>query len=128
MLEIDGVNLPFLPAGGVKELNKAPELTKPGKLGTQFEDIFTEELSKLKFSAHAQTRLSSREISLSNDEMTRLNSAVSKADEKGANESLVLLDDKAFIVSVPNKTVITVVNSSQMDERVITNIDSAVFA
>ncbi|MGA2296465.1 MAG: TIGR02530 family flagellar biosynthesis protein [FCB group bacterium] len=128
MPEIDGIMLPFIPAGGIQELNKAPSQNQPGKVGTQFEDIFTEELKKLKFSAHAQTRLSSREISLSDEDMNRLNSAVSKADEKGANESLVLLDDKAFIVSVPNKTVITVVNNNQMDERIITNIDSAVFA
>jgi hypothetical protein len=41
---------------------------------------------------------------------------------------LIMLDEKAFIVNVANKTVITVVSKDNMDSNVITDIDSAVFA
>ena len=36
--------------------------------------------------------------------------------------------DKAFIVNVPNKTVITAMDKAQLMSNVITNIDSAVIA
>jgi flagellar operon protein len=65
---------------------------------------------------------------LSDGELNRLESAVNKADGKGAADALIMLDEKAFIVNVPNKTVVTVVDKSQMQSNVITNIDSAVFA
>ena len=39
-------------------------------------------------------------------------------------ESLVLVDDLAFIVNVKNKTVVTAVNDKE--ERIFTNIDGAV--
>jgi len=51
---------------------------------------------------------------------------VSKAAAKGARESLILLDDKAFVVSVRNRTVITAVDGEHLKENVFTNIDSAV--
>ena len=128
MPEIDGIMLPFLPAGGVDELKKQTLHQMPNRLDTSFEDIFREELSKLKFSSHAQSRLSSRDINLNQQDITRLEDAVSKANEKGASESVVMLDKNAYIVSIPNKTVITVVDSNNMEDRVITNIDSVVFA
>lgn len=45
----------------------------------------------LKFSVHAQKRLASRDIDLSDHEMTQLNHAVEKAAAKGARDALVLL-------------------------------------
>lgn len=94
-----------------------------------FQKILQEEVSKtagLKFSAHAQSRLLSRNIALTQYDMDRLEKAVSKAEEKGAKESLVLMQDLAFIVSVPNRTVITVTNREQAKETVFTNIDSTI--
>ena len=82
----------------------------------------------LKFSAHAQTRMQSRHISWGPAEMERLEGAVQRAAGKGARESLVLMDQTALVVSVPNKTVITVVDRDQLKQNVFTNIDSAVFA
>lgn len=128
MVEIDGVQLPFMPAGGVQELKR--QTARPGhhQPANSFDEIFKDELSKLKFSGHAQTRMISREITLNENEVERLQNAVSKAEDKGANESLILFQDKAFIVSIPNRTVITAVNKEQLEANVVTNIDSAVFA
>jgi flagellar operon protein len=80
----------------------------------------------LKFSAHAKERLSLRNINLSDADLDRLNMAVNKAAMKGARQSLLVMDDQAFIVSVPNRTVITALDGGSMKENVFTNIDSAV--
>lgn len=83
---------------------------------------------ELKFSAHAQTRLQSRNISLQPAQITRLEDAVQKAANKGARGSLVMMDDLAMVVSVKNRTVVTVVDKDSMKQNVFTNIDSAVIA
>ncbi len=128
MQSIDGVSLPFMPIGGVRELNRQSFPADVTQTNSSFQDIFTQELDKVKFSAHAQSRLTSRDINLTSTEIDRLETAINKADEKGANESLILMDEKAFIVSVPNRTVITVVNKENLQSNIITDIDSAVFA
>lgn len=80
----------------------------------------------LKFSAHAKERLNLRNINLSADDLNRMNDAVNKAASKGAQQSLLVMNNQAFIVSVPNRTVITAMDSGSLKENVFTNIDSAV--
>ena len=79
----------------------------------------------IKFSGHAQTRLASRQISLSDQDVARLGQAMTKAATKGAKDSLVLMDKTAYVVSVANRTVITAVASDALKENIFTNIDSA---
>lgn len=81
---------------------------------------------EIKFSSHAQQRMRTRSISFSPQEMEQIQSAVSKAAAKGARESLLLINNKALVVSVPNRTVITAVDEASLKENVFTNIDSAV--
>ena len=85
-----------------------------------------EQTNKLKFSSHAQKRLAERNISVDASEMAKLESALDKAREKGAKESLVLIDNRAYVISVPNKVVITAVDGNSLKENVFTNIDSAI--
>ena len=80
----------------------------------------------LRFSKHASLRLSDRNIELSDGQLERLTSGTQRAGEKGINESLVIMDEMAFIVNVKNNTVITAMNQSEADENVFTNIDGAV--
>jgi flagellar operon protein len=84
--------------------------------------------TEVKFSSHAEKRLASRDIELTPEIMQRLKDAISKAKEKGSNETLMIFDNFSLIVSVKNNTVITAVDKSGMKENVFTNIDSAVFA
>jgi flagellar operon protein len=79
----------------------------------------------LKFSAHAQQRLESRNISLSTDDVAKMNAMADKAAAKGAKQSLFMMRDVAMVVSITNRTVITAVDQSSMKENVFTNIDSA---
>ena len=49
-----------------------------------------------------------------------------KAQEKGIKESLVLVDSLAFIVNIPNKTVVTAMDQTDAQTNVFTNIDGAI--
>lgn len=82
------------------------------------------ETGSLKFSKHANERLLSRNIDLSDSQLQRLETGAKKAQEKGIQESLVMVDNIAFIVNIKNNTVVTAVNDS--DDKIFTNIDGAV--
>ena len=81
---------------------------------------------QLRFSAHALDRMTQRGIELTPNEMKRFEKAVQTAADKGSRSSLVLLDEKAFVVSVANRTVITALDSEGLKDQVVTDIDSAV--
>lgn len=85
-----------------------------------------ESAGRTKFSAHAQRRLDSRELTLTGNDRLRLDRAVDELARKGSRESLVLMDRMALLVSVPNRTVITVVPQAEAGNNLFTNIDSAV--
>lgn len=82
--------------------------------------------SELKFSKHASMRLEERNISLTEEQNARLEDGVAKAGEKGIKESLVMMDSLAFIVNVPNKTVVTAMDQVETQNNIFTNIDGAV--
>jgi len=82
----------------------------------------------LHFSKHALERIQRRGISLDSVTLGRLQEGVGRIKTKGATDSLVLVDGTAFVVSVPNRTVITAVGAEHMREHVFTNIDSAAIA
>lgn len=96
--------------------------------GQSFAEILEQkkiaERGELKFSKHASERLVSRNIDLSEEQKARLNQAVKAAEAKGIKESLVMMDNLAFIVNVKNNTVITAVAGGE--EKIFSNIDGAV--
>lgn len=109
----------------------------PGGAEVSFQDILrartvqeslhrTQAAENLKFSKHAANRLADRQITLTDSQMQRLNDGTRKAGEKGIQESLVLMDQLAFIVNIPNKTVITAMDQGETNENIFTNIDGAV--
>jgi flagellar operon protein len=85
-----------------------------------------EESEEIKFSKHAELRLQSRNISLTQAQKDKMKEAVARAESKGVRDSLVLMDNLAFVVNVKNRTVITAANSNELKENVFTNIDGAV--
>lgn len=82
----------------------------------------------VKFSKHAANRLNDRNIELTQDQMNRLNQGKIEAGEKGIHDSLILIDQLAFIVNVPNNTVVTAMDQTESKSNVFTNIDGAVIA
>jgi flagellar operon protein len=96
--------------------------------GASFADVLKEKTFDLKFSAHAQTRMKSRNIDVSPSMMDKLTNAVDSAQKKGSKNSLVLFPDAAFIVNIPNRTVVTAMDGENIRENIFTNIDSTVLA
>jgi flagellar operon protein len=105
--------------------------TAPGagaKPARAFSEVLADEAAGLRISGHAAARLEKRGIDLDPSTLKRLEGGVDRAAAKGSRESVVFVDDKAFVVAVRNRTVITAVDSAHMREHVFTNIDSAVIA
>jgi flagellar operon protein len=99
--------------------------------GPSFADVLrrrVDDTGSVRFSGHALDRLRRRGINMDETTLARLNGGVARAAAKGSRDSLVLLDDTAFVVSVRNRTVVTAVDREHMREQVFTNIDSAVIA
>lgn len=98
--------------------------------GLSFEEIWKQKTgetnTELRFSKHAANRLADRNLTLSENQLNRLTEGAKKAGEKGIRESLVMVDQLAFIVNVPNNTVITAMDQTQAKENIFTNIDGAV--
>lgn len=116
---------PILPTTKPSGSPRQPSLPKAPAVA--FDQVLQQELSGLKFSQHARQRLESRNIPLGPAEVSKLSAAVTKAAQKGAKESLILLDNNlAFVVSVKNRTVITAIDGANIKETLFTNIDSAV--
>lgn len=86
------------------------------------------EILDLKFSKHAQNRLQARQITLNDEGLARLAAAVDKVEKRGGQESLVLMDDMAFIVNVRERMVVTAMDANKRGEGVFTQIDSVVLA
>lgn len=83
--------------------------------------------SAVGFSKHAMKRIESRNIEiLDSDMLQRLNDGIEIAAEKGSNETLVIVDRTAFVVSVKNRTVITTMSQEDLKGNIFTNIDSTV--
>jgi flagellar operon protein len=97
--------------------------------GPAFADVLrTSQPQPVRFSSHALQRVERRGIDVGPATLGRLNDGVDRAAGKGARASVVFVDSTAFVVSVPNRTVITAVDRDHMKQQVFTNIDSAVIA
>ncbi|MBE5944818.1 MAG: flagellar protein [Lachnospiraceae bacterium] len=92
---------------------------------TSFQDILAQKSEQVRFSKHANQRLESRNITLSDNQMDRLSHGIDQARGKSINESLVMMDNLAFIVNIKNNTVVTALEQGE-EGNVFTNIDGAV--
>ncbi len=93
-------------------------------------DSFAEALQRaqtpdLTLSAHAAERIEQRGIPLTQADLDSITDAMRHLDAKGARDALLLRSDTAFIVNVPNRTIVTALGQSDMKDRVFTGIDSA---
>ena len=120
----------FLSMGQAANLyfqNVKPEkTTEQNKEVVSFQDVLNAKVEQeVKFSKHTNQRLENRNIELSEDQLERLNQGVGQARTKQIQESLVMMDNLAFIVNVKNNTVVTAMEQGESGQ-VFTNIDGAV--
>lgn len=122
------INQPLVPTRQTGKSVKKNNQQNPDKLS--FKKIIADKIKDktgIKFSKHAQNRIVSRNINLNDNQLRQLQKGVEKLEDKGARDSLVMINDVAYVVSVENKTVITAIDEDNVKENVFTNIDSAVF-
>lgn len=98
-----------------------------GQTSPDFKSVL-ENAQTVVFSNHAQKRLENRAIEMDTGRLNRLESAVNKAEAHGGKESLILMDDLAFIVNVQKRMVVTTLDVNQRKDGVFTQIDSVVIA
>ena len=79
----------------------------------------------VRMSAHAQQRISQRSIAMTPEDTQRLGAAMQQLEQNGAQDALLLRGDAAFVVNVPSRTVVTAMNQTEMQDRIFTQIDSA---
>ena len=99
----------------------------PHARGPAFADLLARasEPPRLTVSAHAAQRLTERSIDLTDPVRERIAHALDTLDAKGASDALLVGTDAAFVVNVPNRTVVTALAPDEMRDRVVTQIDSA---
>ena len=121
------IQRPIIPVGIARD-QKKPMPVNQNERGS-FANLLEQELDKtqdVRFSKHAEQRLETRNIQLTNEQMQEINMAVDKAEKKGIRDSLILMKDMAFIVNIPSRVVVTAMDEQGIKENVFTNIDGAV--
>lgn len=102
---------------------------KTSKETPSFQEVLQKNLnekSNVGFSKHAVKRAIHHQIDLSEKNLVRLNEAVRRAGQKHLEDTLILMDDSAFVVNVKNNTVITAMHKNEIKGNVFTNIHGAV--
>lgn len=102
--------------------HSTPAVKQRNTVDTSFNELLQKQIgsSSLRFSAHAEKRLAQSGIKLSAKQLSTLENAVEQVRKKGSKESLVLMKDLAFVVSVDNKTVITAIDQGRMKDNIFT--------
>jgi len=97
--------------------------------GESFAQVLRQQtaVSDVVMSGHANERLRMRGIVQTPQLMRELNQAVNQLAQKSAKDALVVIGDVGFVVSVPNRTVVTALAMETDGNQIFTNIDSAVW-
>ena len=98
---------------------QAPKVEKKPE-GNSFQQALQNKLSspELTFSKHALEQIQHRDIKLDEAGIKKLNEGVHNARAKGIRESLMLMDNVAYVVSVKNATVITALEAAETKNHV----------
>lgn len=92
-----------------------------------FSELLAEQTTDLlKVSKHASNRLQERNIHIDDGQWKRITNKVFEAKSKGVNDSLVLTNNAALIVSAKNATVITAMDRNEAQDQIFTNIDGTI--
>lgn len=108
--------------------HKAHKSINKGLPNKSFVSVMQEiESNDIAFSKHARARLQTRGIELSKHEVNKVSHALDSAANKGVNEAIIVMGEKLLIASVKNRTIITAANQNDIEEKIITKIDGAIF-
>jgi flagellar operon protein len=125
---VGGVRPPYEPGGSTPARRGVPAGGRSFGDELQRQTGATPAAGGVQFSKHALDRVQRRGIADDPASVHRLEKGVEAAARKGAKSAVVMVDDTAYVVAVPNRTVVTAVDAAHMRDHVFTNIDSAVIA
>lgn len=114
-------------AGRVAPPPSRPPGAAPPARGPAFAELLDRAgtSGSVSLSAHAAERIGARGIDLSDALQTRMAEALDTLAAKGSRDAVLLSPDAAFVVNVPNRTVVTALAPDEMRDRAVTQIDSA---
>lgn len=116
------IPLHFQTLQGTPLLPKEKNVTKPSS--TSFKALLAEQT--LKVSKHAKARLYERKIEINDQQWLKIKEKMTEANSKGVNDSLVLVNDAALLVSTKNNTVVTAMSMEEATSKIFTNINGAI--
>jgi len=93
---------------------------------TSFQKILDNEIKEVKFSKHSIDRIKNRNLNLTENDYQKLVEAVNRAEQKGIKDSLIIINNKAFVVNLKSRTIVTAIDSQTLKNSIFTNIDGAV--
>lgn len=96
-----------------------------GKNHTDFAKILKER-QDIQLSKHASERMEHRSIQLTPIDLARMSKKLEEAKEKGVKESLVIMEQGAFIVNAESKKIITAMDRTEMTSKIFTNINGTI--
>jgi flagellar operon protein len=115
----------------IRPTPSSPQVSAEKASPSRFDEVLQKEVTRqqeVRFSHHALDRLRLRNIQLTPTDMESLGGAVQRVEEKGGQDSLVLMNGVAFVVNIPSRTVVTAIDDAHLRQNVFTQIDSAVIA
>ncbi len=120
---VERIGSPLAPSG------RPADASLPPGAGS-FADVLAETTRDpaVSLSSHVQRRMEQRQIQLGDDQLERLGKAMDLLAAKGGRQSLVMLDEVAYVVHIPSHTVVTAVGPNDRKEAVFTQIDSVAIA
>ncbi len=85
------------------------------------------EKNDINVTKHAKMRLNTRGVTLGQREVEKVAKAMDEASQKGVKEAVIVVGEQLLIASVTNRTIITAAQKRDMQTKLITNIDGAIF-
>jgi len=107
-----------------KQSKRVQKNVDPSEFNKLVQELNQQQAEGLKVSSHAQERIRTRNIEMTQQRMDTLGEVADEAGKKGAKNTLAMFDTDAFILSVKDKTIVTAMKEEEMESRFFTNIDS----
>lgn len=118
------VNSRPLPIYGPSKTQKAGQTRSDGQTFQQLVQQIGQDQQGIKVSAHAQKRIENRQITFDPTTLKTLEQVLDVAKNKGSSKTLVMLGNTAYLLSVKDRTLVTAMDSQEMNEHFFTQIDS----
>ena len=123
--KIQGAHLQQLPKFPNKRVSSNGLQTNSANFSNLLQQKMAE-TPPLKISKHAEKRLLERGITIDTSMWKIINEKVREAKSKGVQDSLVITENAALVVSAKNSTVITAMDREEAKTQIFTNINGTI--